>query len=260
MKTKEEASDAWEDVRKLVELRITPLQLASLTAQLVGSNLIRAPRAIAKAKFERHVKLVRESLRFLEACRTAICFQNYREQVRILSRDAARRHANLIARYAKNGFIPVDAIVNLAKADRLELKPDELATIGIKTPWRDLPKKERTGIIFKFLCRDRSGTWRTDLADGMPPEMQVIDLFGQQQDLDAMVLRGVPVEESHTILERITRAKSERRSELNRLAGTKSNKRRKPRHRDSKGRLIPDSAARDDTGQFKPRAARKAKP
>ncbi len=253
MANKKFSSDVELPILKIGEqeldfLPIAPLELAHLTADLAAAKLIGQPGPMGVAKDQR--QMIAEAHDFLCLCADVLLIRKQAIERQKQHSKALAEFEKLPKPYGDKTLIPLTHVLKFFGIDRIKLRADELAAVGIKKQWETLSSDEKAGAIYLYLTREpvlREAGRKLPLMDG-----RVLRLgeggsnFGSDDARHKTATQGMCANEMIVVGSALVEAKKLRDQRLKSEAGKAS--RKKPQRRSATGTFA--VTKRKKTGEF----------
>jgi len=222
-------------------MKTTPLELATLSAHLLQSGIIKMN--------PRHLSVAASALKYLDTCAEALSLREQAQTAKEKETAEWAKTEKFLTPYPQDGTVLVTDLVTHIQQQNTNLSEAELKAIGEKRSWSLLSQKERKEAVFLAFTR-RSRTVETEsLDDDLRATIHNSTLTAPSiKEARAWVKSGVPVRSVVRVLKLIKAAKDARPAELGAEGAAK--KQRKPRSPKGDDGRFEKKARSERTGEF----------
>jgi len=224
MSTKNKNAELHDESKKGQDAMPTPLELATLSAQLVIAGLL--PHAGQK-------ETAQEALKFINVCRAVAHEAARKKAILAKARELDPSILKMCEDHAGKP-IPLHVLIRTADAGRVKLNPKELAEVNESRDWNQLSDVEKNRLRFLLFA---------------PAENKD---SAETEAREKVISEGFPAWAAISYVERIRQNLKGRAAHQRQEAANAPKKKRKPQRRDDKARFVKPKrkTGHDDAGRF----------
>jgi hypothetical protein len=222
-------------------MKTTPIELATLSAHLVQSGIIKMN--------PRNLSVAASALKYLGACEEALSLREQAQNTKEKEKVEWTKTERFLKPYPQDGTVPVTDIVAHYNVQQLKPSDAELEAVGEKRQWSLLSQRDRKEVVFLVLTRQSRTVEAESLNDDLRATIHKSTFTAPSiKEARAWVKSGVPIHSVVRVLQLIKASKVARQAELGAEGASKRRKPRTPKGGD--GRF--EAKARNErTGAYK---------